>query len=73
MIPLTEEQVREIARAEWRRLEEERQEACSHARSATLRDSVLVCDQCFKTLEWEKLTYSDELTTLEQRHVGRRA
>ena len=46
----TKEEVQQWVRDEWARLEIEKQEACGHARSGTLRGQVVTCDDCGKTL-----------------------
>lgn len=46
----TEEEIRQWVRDEQRRIDEERQAACSHARSGTLSEGVITCDQCGKVV-----------------------
>ncbi|KKM71570.1 hypothetical protein LCGC14_1429290 [marine sediment metagenome] len=53
----TEEETRKWGCEEWARLDKEKeqakQDACSHARSGTLRmkDKVVICDSCGKELD----------------------
>ncbi len=72
---LTESQIRTVVREEWARLEQEKQDACDHARSGTIRDSLLFCDDCGKQLSFEDQHRTDkpgaELAPIEQRHVDR--
>ncbi len=71
----TKEQVQKWVREEWARLEQERQDACDHARSGTLRGGLLFCDDCGKQLDFGDQYRTDrpeaELAPVEQRHVDR--
>ena len=70
----TKEQVQEWTREEWTRLEREKRDACDHARSGTMRDSLLYCDDCGKQLNYDDQYRDDkpeaELSSIEQRHVA---
>ena len=73
---LTEGEVREFARDEWRRLREIEQARCSHTRSATLSDDGPVCDQCGKLImpdengTFDFSSNGGELSQLERKHVS---
>ena len=71
---LTEKEVRAFARSEWQKLREAEQARCSHARSGTLTDDGLVCDQCGKLIEpGANNTFdfgNEPLSSLERRHIN---
>ena len=61
---VTEEETRKWAREEWAKLDAEKtlaeQAACGHARSGTIRDGVVICDDCRKPLTLDDVHYSDD-------------
>ena len=47
---VTEEQIRRWVRDEEEKIQLEKQAACSHARSGTLYEGSIACDQCGKVI-----------------------
>ena len=68
----TKDEVQAWVREEWARLEAEKQAACGHARSGTLRDQVVICDDCGKALGDDDGP-ADEPSDTARRAMGMRA
>ena len=69
----TEEQIRQWVRDEQAKLTNEKQEACNHAFSGTLRaDATVACDQCEKILTLDNVHFEvgDALSPVERRHIA---
>ncbi len=68
----TEEEIRAWVRDEQAKIDVERQDACSHAKSGTLRmeDRVVICDNCGKELKLgEDEGYNEETAEEDQKRV----
>ena len=73
-----EEETRRWAREEWAKLDaaktQAEQAACGHAKSGTIHNGVVVCDDCRKTLTLDDVHYSDDpyaMSAVERKNLDK--